>query len=136
MGKALEWISWTLLFALAQLWYDLFTHLFRTGTVDWYAELQTGILLFVVFATTVGIAVDFHLDDTKSGKSSFLKRLIFMFFPFVVLSFVFWAYAMTRENVSSEQQEVFVTLNICSLFICVVYSVFTKRYLYRRESWM
>jgi hypothetical protein len=130
VSTAAEWLFWTLLASLAQLWWDLLTHLHEGLQFDLFRELQPGILLFVALATTWGVAIDYHLDEALATKGSFFRRLWFFAIPMLVMVFVFWAYSISRQiNPSDADRTSFITLNVYSIGLCAIYVLGSKTYL-------
>ncbi|WP_143100181.1 hypothetical protein [Variovorax sp. 770b2] len=130
LGKGIEWTFLSLLFGLLQLWLDVGARL-GTPELSLFSVIKDGAILFFVTGVVMGIAIDFHMDQKKSSNTNFIKRLMFLAIPFMVMILAFIAYGMTRKEIPPAQVDFFILINASLSVLSIAYSIGTKAYLYK-----
>ncbi|AEG00663.1 hypothetical protein [Methylomonas methanica] len=135
IGRGLYWIILVIVFGLLQLWLNVGYFLYSApDQVSFYSVTKDGVLLFFMLAVTMGVTIDYHLDDDKSKVGKLWKSAAFVFMPLLITAFVVGAYMMITINPDPSRKELIDLLNICSLCLVVVYAFIGKAYLFYKEE--
>jgi len=130
--KSLVWVFGTIIFGLLQLWLVWGSSLYDT-TVTFTLEkfIIDGALLFFVAAIITSVTID-HLLSKKNTCCSVLEILLFIVFPFIILIFVVWLFAICYgKPIENLDYELIFATEVVLLIIAFIYSFFIKLHAFK-----